>query len=159
VRRSAVRLVVLDERGHILLFHTRSPPRPELGLWWELPGGGVDPGESYVDTAVRELREETGLTALSIGPPTWKRTATFLVGDHRRIQDEVVVLAPVAGVEPAVDVSAQLDYERLSYMGSRWWPRDELLDSDVRCYPGRLRELLPAFLAGEDIDEPFETWS
>jgi hypothetical protein len=71
----------------------------------------------------------------------------------------VVVLAPVAGVEPAVDVSAQLDYERLSYMGSRWWPQDELLDSDIRCYPGRLRELLPAFLAGEDIDEPFETWS
>jgi hypothetical protein len=29
----------------------------------------------------------------------------------------------------------------------------------VRFYPGRLPELLPKFLAGEHIDEPFERWS
>jgi 8-oxo-dGTP pyrophosphatase MutT (NUDIX family) len=158
-RRSAVRLVVLDERGHVLLFYTRNPPLPELGRWWELPGGGIDAGESYVDAAVRELREETGLTPLRIGPPTWKRTATFRLGEHRRIQDEVVVLAPVAGVQPAVDVSAQFDYERDSYLDSRWWPQDELLTTTERCYPGRLPELLPALLAGEPVDEPFEVWS
>lgn len=158
-RRPAVRLVVLDERGQILLFHTRQPHHPELGLWWELPGGGIDPGESYVDAAVRELREETGLTALRIGPPTWTRTATFKLRDVRRIQDEVVVLVPVAGVAPPVDVTAQLDYERDSYLSSRWWPRDDLLATTERCYPGRLVELLPALLAGDRVDEPFEIWS
>jgi 8-oxo-dGTP pyrophosphatase MutT (NUDIX family) len=45
-RRSAVRLVVLDEREQVLLFHTRSPEFPEFGMWWELPGGGIDAGES-----------------------------------------------------------------------------------------------------------------
>ncbi|HEX6355958.1 NUDIX hydrolase [Actinophytocola sp.] len=158
-RRAAVRLVVLDEHGQILLFHTRSPEHPEFGLWWELPGGGIDDGESYVDAAVRELREETGLTATGIGPPNWSRTATFLSRGRRRVQDEVVVTAPVAGVAPAITVSGQLDYELDAYLSARWWPAADLAATTERCYPGRLPELLPAFLAGERIDEPFEIWS
>ena len=158
-RRAAVRVVVLDERGQVLLFHTRNPHLPELGTWWELPGGGIDAGESYLDAAIRELREETGLTALRIGPPTWTRTATFRFRDGRRVQDEVVVTAPVAGVAPPVDVRGQLDYERDSYVASRWWPQAELRAMEERCYPGRLPELLAAFLAGDRIEEPFEVWS
>ena len=34
-----------------------------------------------------------------------------------------------------------------------------MLRSPVRFYPGRLPELLPAFLAGRIIDEPFEFWN
>ena len=158
-RRSAVRLVVLDERGQVLLFHTRDPDRPEVGMWWELPGGGIEPGESYTDTAVRELWEETGLAALRIGSPTWTRRATFRLRTVRRLQDALVVAVPVAGVAPEVDVGAQTAYERESYLGHRWWPRQELVATGERCYPGRLPGLLPAFLAGEHIDEPFEMWS
>ncbi len=30
---------------------------------WQMPQGGIDPGEAPIDAAVRELREETGVAA------------------------------------------------------------------------------------------------
>lgn len=57
---SAVMMPV-DERGRILLVRQyRLPARAYL---WELPAGRVDPGESVLRAAKRELREETGYTA------------------------------------------------------------------------------------------------
>lgn len=37
-----------------------------LGGVYELPGGGVDDGETIVEGAVREVKEETGLTVTKI---------------------------------------------------------------------------------------------
>ncbi|MEH1016342.1 NUDIX domain-containing protein [Micromonospora sp. CPCC 206060] len=39
----------------MLLFHTKDPTYPEQGTWWELPGGGLEPGETYREAAVRDL--------------------------------------------------------------------------------------------------------
>lgn len=48
-------VLVVDAAGHLLLGHVTHTPR------WDIPKGLQDPGESAVEAAVRELREETGL--------------------------------------------------------------------------------------------------
>ncbi|MFJ4435003.1 NUDIX domain-containing protein [Streptomyces sp. NPDC088923] len=62
-------VVVADPNGRVLL------GRSGQGMW-SLPGGKVDAGESVTDAAVRELAEETGLTA------TATRLLALLHDDH-----------------------------------------------------------------------------
>lgn len=66
----------------------RGPTAPWKPLTWNLPGGGVDPGETSLEAAVREAQEEVNLTPLRpafLGdfeteesvPPSLERIAAF----------------------------------------------------------------------------------
>jgi bifunctional NMN adenylyltransferase/nudix hydrolase len=49
---------VVIQSGHVLLVKRKHAPGQGL---WAIPGGFLDQNERYVDGAIRELREETGL--------------------------------------------------------------------------------------------------
>jgi 8-oxo-dGTP pyrophosphatase MutT (NUDIX family) len=161
IERSVVRAVVLDRHDRVLLFHTRDPYYPELGTWWELPGGGIEPGETDREAVVRELAEETGIaiTPDQVGPPNWRRRATFRYRGQRRVNNEVIVLVRLPMAGPTVVGDARVELENEDYFDYRWFPAAEVLVSTDRFYPGQLPGLLGPFLAGEEIDEPFEHWS
>ncbi|MFD6290145.1 NUDIX hydrolase [Streptomyces sp. NPDC060205] len=94
-------VVVTDERGGVLLL-----ARADTG-GWGLPGGLMDPGESFEDTARREVLEETGLVVgeltllgLFSGGPTY--FYRYPNGDqvHNATAAYVTALPPGATVVP-----------------------------------------------------------
>lgn len=53
--------MVTDGKGNVLVQNRRDPNWPGIVF----PGGHVEPGESFVDSVIREVREETGITVLN----------------------------------------------------------------------------------------------
>lgn len=76
--RTSSKLFVLDQRGRLLLLDCVDPA-DQATTWWELPGGGVEPGENAEQAGVREVAEETGVLVPPgrVGPLQWTRVSSF----------------------------------------------------------------------------------
>jgi 8-oxo-dGTP pyrophosphatase MutT (NUDIX family) len=87
--KAGVGILIADSAGRLLLER-----RSDNGLWG-LPGGGIEPGESVTDAAIRETKEETGLDV---------RIVRF-IGVYSKPQDGRIVTYPDNGdIAHLVDV-------------------------------------------------------
>lgn len=135
-RGSAVMMAV-DGRKRVLL--VRQYRLPAQRYLWELPAGSVDPGEKPLQTAKRELVEETGYRAKkwtklvsffpSPGFLTEKMTiflATDLTaGDAKPMEDERIETRwfTAREIESALDTGEILDAKTM--LGYLFWKRKQ----------------------------------
>jgi 8-oxo-dGTP pyrophosphatase MutT (NUDIX family) len=161
--RTSVRVILVDGNGSILLIDTHDPVMPEVGHWWELPGGGMEPGETVTQTAIREIAEETGLvlTPAMVEPTIWTRSVTYVRRLVRTLQHEHVVVARLEALTPAVSSDGRVPGERDELGAARWWTVSDIVAAAgaTRFFPASLPTHLPDVLRGLSISEPFEFWN
>jgi len=146
--RRAARVILLDEDDRVLLIRGHDADQPERS-WWFTIGGGIDAGESALDAAVREVREESGivLAADDVSGPVFTRSAIFdFYFEHCR-QDEEIFLARVPSSSFVVeDRSGWTALEQDVIDELRWWTLADLAAVDIEVFPEGLAALVASLL-------------
>lgn len=105
-------ILALDDTGRVLMVRQY---RHAAGLTlWELPAGGVDPGETPAACARRELIEETGYRARN-----WKKLVRYYPSPGMLDEDMHVFLA--TGLKPG-----ETRQEEDESITSRFFPVEEI---------------------------------
>ena len=138
----------------MLLFRTELPGRENFRLWIT-PGGGLEPDETHEQAALRELREETGLSDPVLGPCVWTRRHVFWWVDEwiEQVERYYLLRAPEAVVKPP-----SLEELKKEFLQEyRWWTIEEMMAADTEAFaPRRLPGLLRPLVEGRVPEEPIE---
>jgi 8-oxo-dGTP diphosphatase len=151
--RITARVLLLDPAQRILLMKGRLPSDPGAPGAWFTVGGGLEPGETVMEAAAREIVEETGFTDAVLGPVVWYGEGIYY--DRKRrplVVRESYVLARCAGGEISRDGWQALERELVDDI--RWWTLDELTRLEEDIYPLDMVQMLPDVLAGRLADPP-----
>jgi 8-oxo-dGTP pyrophosphatase MutT (NUDIX family) len=107
---------LIFREGRVLLLHRRDDLDLLPGLW-DLPGGGVEEGESPEEALVREVREETGYS-VRVGRPV------HLWITHSKLRSGEMVTGIIASFECTTRSSRDPQVDHDEHTEFRWVERD-----------------------------------
>lgn len=151
--RYTVRVLLVDDQDRVLLYKGQDPANLSDVFWCPV-GGGIETGESPEQAARREVKEETGLVDFELGPHVWNRQDKYTFNGINRHTMEIWFLVRVSEFD--VDTSGFSDVERKSFLGHRWWTRDELSITSELLTPRQLSTLFSDLILNGAPEIPVE---
>lgn len=137
-RRSA-RGILLDAAGRVLLIRFAVERSGRPFVFWATPGGAIEAGETEVDAARRELREELGLDIALTGPVHDAESEFEFEGERIRSID--VYFVGRCDV-PAPALRFATEGERKAMKVVRWWSVAEIEGTGETIFPTELAAIV-----------------
>jgi len=136
--------MVFDGAGRVLLIRCAVMRADGEFQFWLTPGGEIEAGESPLEAARRELREELGLESEVVGP-VYEEATQF---EHQGVMRDNFDYVFTARCEAGEPVLRGVTAEEIAIMKEiRWWTAEEIeaaLADGERIFPvdlaGRMRE-------------------
>lgn len=142
--RPAARVICLDAAHRVLLLRWRDSFD---GSWlWEPPGGGIEPGETPLEAARRELAEETGLDPAAVIDRSVPVERDVWWNGKRYTGSEQFFLARFAEEQPTPVRTGLLPDEQINLDTHAWIPWPDLTSLPDRLEPPQLLTVLEALV-------------
>lgn len=145
--RLASRVILINQDKRILYLNASDPKTGHI--FWVMPGGGLEPNESFEDAAIREAYEESGCL-FNLGPYVWFRRHKY-VWNGRSFDQYERFFAAIAN-DSIYNPPNQDEY----ISKHKWWSIDELRTSNDEFAPRNIRNLIAPILDGEYPEIPFD---
>jgi 8-oxo-dGTP pyrophosphatase MutT (NUDIX family) len=140
VPRVGGRVLMIEPGGRVLLIHERIE---DGTTHWLTPGGGVEPGETPREAAVREAVEETGI-AVAVGTDAEAVLVTRRLWSWAGVTYDQVDHFFVGHVLAGLEIAPQqlTEVETRTLIGHRWWSAAELHATAEIVEPAELADVL-----------------
>jgi 8-oxo-dGTP pyrophosphatase MutT (NUDIX family) len=163
LRRTA-RIILLDPADRLLLINYKAQKdvdaeRPGLRSFWFTPGGGLEPGESAPEAALRELDEEVGLRGLPILAEVAHRKALNDMFERAAICEERYFL--IRTTSDHFDTSRLAETDQDEVFDVRWWAVNDFETAGHVLIPKSVIALTRLIVAGAMPAAPVDlaTWN
>ena len=157
--RNSIKIVLLNKNNDLLLLFTddssiKTVDGKYSGGFYQLVGGKMESGETLLDTAKRELFEETGLTSENVKfyKVIWYGNLDLNIHGKMTHINQQFILAKTD--KDIVTLKNLTEEEKGTCKKLCWMSLDEIENSEATIYPKRLPLYLKDVLDGNIPEKP-----